>query len=230
MSEKGQILQALYLETPTPEVRQALDWAAAPLQAARGPVLALLSSPFYAVEVLRRVTHALDLAGCSSAFEPVAWLAELAPWSWAGVGAADLAGSHIYTALLWAEPERQGAEDLARRLFEAAAPGAVLSVVASTFLRRFLPAWQEAAPPPAVVPLSASQIPGLLRRAGWQVSAHCGLHGPRAVAWTLLMRLAEAGGRPDWADRARFAMRQAYLEKGWRRSLAPLQWIQASHP
>lgn len=225
MNPPAQEIEALYLQAPTPEFRQALDLAVAPLQGAAGEVLALVSSPFYAVEVLRRVTRPLVLAG-SPGFELQPWLEHLRAWSWAEVQALAVGESGAFQAILWAEPQRPSSAKLAAWLRQVAAPGASLSVIASTGLRRFLPAWQGASRP-ATDPLPAAQLSALLRQAGWQPAEQCGFHGPRSVGWTLLMRLAEALGRPDWADRARFGMRNSFIEIGWVSKYCPLNFIRA---
>jgi hypothetical protein len=130
--------------------------------------------------------------------------------------------SHI----LWAEPEIRTAGKIAAQLRLIAAPEAQLSVIASTALRRFLPAWQSDYLP-ACSPLSAVNVPRLLRNTGWQVVNCIGFHGLHSVVWTYAKRLAEGVKRADVADRLWFTVRAVYQVTGWSWSLAPLALINA---
>jgi hypothetical protein len=221
-SSESATLADLFLHSPTYEFRWALDRAAASLSTA-APALAVVSSPFYTVELLRRAGFPLHLASRSE-FNLTLWLRQAAPWAWQKPKLVDLSAPASYSALLWAEPEAGAAPETAKLLRQRALPGARLQVIASTDLRRYLPAWRLPIPP-AQAPLPVAAVLRLLRAAGWQVESLHGYHGPRAVAWTNLARLCQALGRPDWADRAGFAMRASYIEQGLLCKITPLLLI-----
>ncbi len=128
--------------------------------------------------------------------------------------------------MVWAEPEAASAEETLQAISHLAAPEASLRVITSTSLRRFLPAWQ-AGPLPAERPLAAGPVGLLLSSKGWRIDQKTVFHGPRSIWWSYLARAAEKMGRPDWADRCLFAVRQAYREPGWLWRLGPLALIQA---
>src|SRR5574341_850163 len=136
------MIASLYLRRPTPEYGQAFDLAAVSLNQPGGPVLAVLSSSAHAAEILKRCPQPVDFASTGS-FDAVQFVAEAQAWAWGTVNSVTLdQTSTRYAALLWAEPEATSAHSIARALRRLAAPGAKLSVIASSLLRRFLPAWQ----------------------------------------------------------------------------------------
>jgi len=216
-------IEALYLRCPTAEFRMALDRAVAGMTAA--PLLAVVSSPFYLVELLRRIPGDLVVSG-DGRFDPDPWLAPAAGWAWGRLASGGLHSESKYSNLFWAEPQNDMADSTAAALRQVASPQAQLYIVVSSFLRGYLPAWQQE-PHPAQNPLSGVTIPGLLRRAGWQVEQVLGFHSPSAVLWSLAMRSARLVGRPDWEDRARLAMRAAYRQEGAMWRLCPLALIRA---
>lgn len=216
-------IETLYLRTPTAEFRMALDRAVAGLAAS--PLFAVISSPFYLVELLRRIPGDLEVVGDGS-FNLEPWLVPAAEWAWGSLVPGSLNAGGKYSSLLWAEPGIGKAESTAEGLRRAAAPQALLYVVVSGFLRGYLPAWQQELRP-AQSPKSGQTIPGLLQRSGWWVEQVLGLHSPAAVFWTMAMRLAGLVSRPDWEDRARLAMRAAYWQKGVMWRLCPMALIRA---
>lgn len=244
-SVKAQVAQ-LYTDNPTPEFRQALNIACESFiridpkrsQNPEGRNLAIVSSTFYAVELLKRCPSLLEVAGVGS-FEAESFVKQAKGWAWGELVPTSFPLTGEYSWLVLAEPDRcndTGGDRLKlvlANLREHASPGATLTIIASTLLRSFLPAWhrQKNYPDwlPAKAPLDASQVPGLLRRTGWGVEHCLGFHGPRSMAWTFLARLAVSLGRPDWTDRARFAMRNSYVERGFLWKFSPLTLI-CAHP
>jgi hypothetical protein len=225
LTTAGQELERLYLRTPSLEFRRALNLAVNLLNQSNGPALAVVSSPFYAVELLRRCLRPLDLAGAGQ-FDPPTWISIAQDWAWSSLAPASLSNMGGYSAMLWAEPDGGAAADVASTLCQSALPGAHLAVVVSSGLRRFLPAWQ-AKPYPANDPLSPGAVERVLRSAGWVLENRTGFHSPRAVLWSLAHRLLQPIGRPDLADRCLFNMRAVYDEKGWLWWAAPLALITA---
>jgi hypothetical protein len=244
-SREAQVAQ-LYLDNPTPEFRQALNIACESFiridpKRSRNPEgrnLAVVSSTFYAVELLKRCPGPLEVAGLGS-FEAESFVEQARGWAWGELVPTSFPLNGEYSWLVLAEPDRcdvTGGDRLKLLLAdlrEHASPGATLTIIASTFLRSYLPAWHRNKTnsdwQPAKYPLAASQVPALLRRTGWRVEYCLGFHGPRSITWTFLARLADSLGRPDWTDRARFAMRNSYKEKGSLWKFSPLTLI-CAHP
>ena len=127
-------LADLFLYSPTYEFRWALDRAVASLSTA-APAQAVVSSPFYTVELLRRAASPLHLASRSE-FNLSLWLRHAAQWAWQKPKLVDLAAPTGYAALLWAEPEAGAAPETAKLLRQRALPGARRQVIPSTGLRR----------------------------------------------------------------------------------------------
>lgn len=219
-------VEALYLRSPSPEYQQAFDLAAARLNDAPGQALVVLSSPAHATEFLKRCAGPLDFASAGR-FDAQGFIAAAGGWAWGPVRAVSLDGAAgTYSAITWAEPERDSAAAIAASMRSRACAGASLDVLATSALRRFLPAWQRQ-PLPASQPLSVGETARCLRRAGWQVEQMIAFHGPRSLAWSRLAQAAAVLRRPDWEDRIQFAMRACYREKGWLWPLAPLALIRA---
>lgn len=220
------LIETLYLQRNTPEYNQAFDLAVGAHPAPNEPTLLVLSSPAHATEVLKRCSAPLHIAS-ASAFDVAQFANQAQGWAWGAIEAVTLEQAPgAYTRLIWAEPETASAPTIASHLRRLAAPQATLRVIASSFLRRYLPAWQTP-PYPAVRPLTPGHTLRVLRTAGWQVEASIAFHGPRASLWGLLRGLAEMVGRPDWGDRCSLAMRTYYREPGWLWPLAPLALIHA---
>jgi hypothetical protein len=216
----------LYLRRPTAEYSRAFDRACAALEDAGGQALAVASSATHAVEFLRRCRRPLAFAG-TGALNGASFVERAGAWAWGPIQAAGLdSDAAFYDALAWAEPERASAAQVSQTLRRLARPGATLHVVASSRLRCYLPAWQRG-PLPADEPLAPGEVLAALRRAGWWVAGSVCYHGPRAIAWGRLQQLAEALGRPDWADRCRLHMWAAYEEAGWNWRWAPMALIHA---
>jgi hypothetical protein len=221
-----QTIDALYLRPQSWEYSQAFDLGAATLNGGPQPALAVVSSAVHAVELLKRCHAAVELVG-TGAFDAADFARAAQPWSWGPLRAVQLEQlSGRYAALLWAEPEAACVTPVARRLREVAAVGATLDVIASAPLRRLLPIWREQ-PQPAEQPLTPGAARRALKQAGWQVESQVAIHGPRAFVWSRLSQLAQACGRPDWADRCLFALRSQYREAGWLWPLAPVALIRA---
>ncbi len=225
----GWTVQDLYLRRACWEYSQAFDLAAAALTRTPGPALAVVSSAVHGVELLKRCPAPLDLAG-TGVLDAGEFVAQAAPWSWGPIRAVDLStGLRRYSAMLWAEPEAASAATVAGRLKQLAATGATLDVITSSSLRRYLPVWQRQ-PRPSERPLTPGAAWRTLLAAGWQAAGQVSFHGPRAIAWTKLAQLAEALGRPAWADRCLYWMRRHYREGGiwWRLSPVTLTHARAS--
>ena len=222
-------IQGMYIYRTRPEYNQALNLAAQVLGASGGRVLALLSAPIFATELYKRCPFLLEFSG-GQAFGDMAQFIHFSKgWAWGGVSEAsiDALPATTYKSFFWAEPELESATEVARRLRQVAVPGARLVVIASSFLRRFLPEWSQSAEPLSANPVSPRKVLQLLTSAGWHIERQVGFHGPRAVFLGVLYRVALQAGRLDWADRCLFASRAAYQETGWLVNYAPVVLIQA---
>jgi hypothetical protein len=168
----------------------------------------------------------LEIVG-SGNFQADEFIDQMQAWTWGPLQPGDLdPKANRYLRFLWAEVEAEHAVEQARALRYLAAPGAQISVITSTWLRRWLPAWQEK-PESAQSPVTSGRVCTILRQAGWKVDSCHGLHGLRAYLWSSLSRLADSIHRPDLADRCLFAMRRVYWERSWLWRMTPLVVIHA---
>lgn len=226
MSKAIWTVPELYQRRPSLEYSQAFDLCVKNIHNQDRAILAVLSSPVHAVELLKRCQSPLHLAG-TGRFDAANFVTAAQEWAWGPLGEADLAGTgRAYSSILWAEPEEDSAEKVAYQLRHQAASRADLWVITTGPLRRFLPAWQDQ-PAPAIHPLDSRVMKQMLRKAGWQIREQVAFHGPRSIAWSYLGRAAEKLKRPDWGDQCNLAMRKSYREPGWLWPLAPLALIHA---
>jgi hypothetical protein len=108
-------------------------------------------------------------------------------------------------SLLWCEPALPLSADLARQIGACLGPCGRLAVFVTSAAGSAVP--------------SVLRLRRALRHAGMRVERTSGCLGPRALAWSVLARLALAAGRPDRYDRYHAAMRAAYAEP-WPLALA----------
>lgn len=214
------------MQRPSPEYGQALDLAFVRLNGSSGRMLAVLSAPAHAAELLKRCPRPIDIVS-TGRFDAHSFISDAVGWTWGSIGAASLHDTGaVYSTMVWMEPERPSAAAIAALLRTKAADGADLEVITSSALRRLLPAGQTP-PVPALQPLPPGATQRCLRAAGWRIDAVTAFHGPRSFMWSRLARFSAAIGRPDWEDRCLFAMRACYREEGWVWRLAPLALIRA---
>lgn len=217
-------VEALYLRRPTPEYAHAFDVFAQAVAHSHGPVLAVMSSPVHAVELLKRCPQPLSFLNTPQ-FNANQFIAEAAGWAWGALQAVT-SPTDTYATILWAEPDESEATDLLPVFKAVSTPNTTLLIISSGFLRRYLPAWQ-AQPHPTQRPMPPGAVLHALRRQGWQAHPLHAWHGPRAMFWSGLYRMAEILQRPDLSDRCLFAMRAHYREPGWWWPVTPVALIQA---
>lgn len=219
-------IQNQYLYSPTPEYNQALDLAAASLNRASGNVAAVLTSSFYAVELLKRIPGALDFVNMG-AFDLANFITSAQGWAWGRIQEVTLdQNQRNYHAVMWAEPEVENAAEISLALRNIVNKDAYLAVIVPTRLRRFLPDTPASILTTKKQPTPMSMV-SMLEAAGWGIQCRAAFHGPRAFAWSLFARAAHVLRRPDWGDRCLFAMRAHYMEPGWLWPLTPLTLILA---
>jgi hypothetical protein len=224
MSITSSEIQRIYLDSISLDYSLALDLAAQMLRAAGGRILAVISSPMFATELYKRCSFPLELSAAAD-FGNLGALVEASQgWNWGSVQVveADMFPQASYQALLWVETQRASSQEIAQRLRRAAAPGASLAIITSSFLRCFLPEWAPRRKMLAVEPLSPGQATRCLGASGWKIEQQIGFHGPRSVLWSLLYRAAVLARRPDWADRCLFGSRAVYQETEWLINFSPI--------
>ena len=188
-------------------------------QAGQGPLAVFASSPFYARELVRRLDGQVllhfprnlefDESQIQMAIGP-----EVDPSRFRVKPSMADAATAEPRALIWAEPEEEAWRVTLGDIRQLEPP--VILVMGTTWLRRLLPEWQNAASPPAASPLgSMGRVAKALHEMGYTVQDTYGFHGPRSLLWGIATRLPAALGRHDLVDRCFAAMRWEYVVHGW---------------
>lgn len=99
---------------------------------------------------------------------------------------------------------------------DAAQPARVLTVTAGALAPVLRPLQAQPCALPADLPEAA------WRARGFRPAHTRGVQGPGALAWAVAERIARRFGRPELADRARFAMQRALPASRWSGRLAAL--------
>lgn len=222
------------LERPSLPYQRAFDYCAVEAQRVGGPVAVLASSPFYARELVRRLSADVLLSFTRNPVLDEAQLPALlgpevsedrvhleAPWQ-RGEGRPP-------RTVVWAEPERETWKAALAGLAPLAPRAARFCVLGTTRLRRLLPEWQPGASLPAQAPLGSLQhVCRLLRDLGYPAQQIYGFHGPLSMVWGAASRLPATLGSDDLVDRCFAAMRMAYVACGWPARWAPVWMVVAS--
>lgn len=195
----------------------------------------ITSAIVYGIELIKRTARPLEFAFHRTE-DAVRFFQDAPNWAWGEVLPAQAALATYqpgnpsdlprYSTIVWVEPETDRLNFVPFQARRLALPGAYFQVIATTGLRRFLPAWRRQ-PRPAQSPASPLMVIKAVKAAGWSVTELIGYHSPKAVLWSLAGRLAERVHRPDWADRTNFMQRTHYIEHGKLWWSCPLVWIQA---
>jgi hypothetical protein len=223
MTENPAAVQSLYLNNPSFEYRQVIDLGLHGWEDQDEPVLAVVSSRFYGVELLKR-THTPLFFLATNAFDVTAFSVDAGPWAWGPLHTIKM--QDHFCNVFWAEPEMSTAMEVLLTVNQLTSSGDHLRVITSGPLHHFLPAW-SAAPFPARQPMMAGKVKGMLSSNGWRITRQTVLHGPRSILWSGLSRLANALRRPDLGDCCLLAMRKMYQEPGWVWPMSPLSLIWA---
>jgi hypothetical protein len=191
------------------------DYAASWLAHVRPPLLAVVSTPEFADLVLARASGGLTLAADNEATRQhverrlrdgtlpaaVAEPSRVLPW-----GGRLPAGA--FDAAMWAGPRPATWGTTLSALGALLVPGAPLCILSGTAwggLIRPLRARSSAADPASL----ARRVRARLTAAGWTISQARAFGGAAGVGWAGATRLAGQLTRPDLADRAEHAYRQA---------------------
>ena len=216
---------------PSLAYHRAFDLLGSRTACTSGPTAVLASGPFYAREVVRRLDGqvllhvrdpGLDETQIRNATGPEVGLPRLRV-------TPSLADTTMAEprALIWAEPEEDSWQITLEDIRRLGPP--VILVMGTTWMRRLLPEWQNAAHPPAPSPLgSPGRVARALHKMGYTVHDTYGFHGPRSLLWGTASRLPAALGRRDLVDRCFAAMRRAYVVHGWQARWAPVWLVAAS--
>lgn len=213
-----------WVERPSLEYQHAFDLCSVEICREVGEVAVFASSPFHARELLKRFqgkrvrlfpvgnwsSQARDSEGMSGPEVVFSGSSTLETnQSWLG-------------AVVWAEPEWEGGQELLPWIGEVLLPGSNLYVIASSWLSRFLPEWAQLDDRPAQRRAGILHTWAWLRRAGFVCERLYGFHGPLSALWGYASRWMAQLGRGDWADRCHFQMRAGYIVRGWQSLLAPV--------
>jgi hypothetical protein len=189
-----------WLQAPSLAWRYAFDHCAVELARDAGPVALFASTPFYARELVRRISSAVvPCPTCEPGSASAEFLAaagpELRPEH---VGLADASDSGMHRrlgAIVWAEPENGTWQGVADQVAWLAAPGATLCILGRT-----------------------ARLHSLVRRRlqslGFRLENCYGFQGPLSLALGMASRLPAQFGRDDLVDRCYAAMRQRLVVRG----------------
>lgn len=220
-------IQSLYTKHPAREYRQAFDLVGSWLNHTDGAKLCLLSSSVFAVELLKRCPHQLDLIG-TDGFDAAGFISRSLDWNWGELklGSIDVQDNK-YEIIIWVEPITSQPYLISRQLCRVALPKAKLFVISPGLLNRFIPSGVMLShnEQKLLIPYQFTQT---LKNTGWQIESTMGFHGPRSILWNGFYRLSTQMGRLDWADKLLFVMRSSYQESGRLWWLSPLSIICAS--
>ena len=218
------------VERPSLAYQYAFDLCAVQVHRTGGPVAVFASSPFYARELVRRLSGEVVLrfprdVGLDEP-EIRATMGPEVNWDGVHLGSVRKGGEAAPSrAALWAEPERETWRDTLDELQRLAPPPEQVCVLGTTRLRRILPEWQNTVSQPARAPLdSIRHILRALYDLGYPSDGVYGFHGPLSLLFGTASRFPAALGWDDVVDRCFAAMRQAYAVRGWQARWSPV-WV-----
>jgi hypothetical protein len=209
---------------PSLEYQHAFDLCAVEAHRAGGPVTIYASSPFYAREILKR------LSSLPAALAPTGDWASLSSSMEEKLG-PEVPGPNITAAeamerpasvAIWAEPEPDTAAYLRQSVLRSLEREGRLCIINSGWLARRLPEWTRLEGRPASRPVALRQVRRWLQSSAFTIEATVGFHGPLSILWGYRHHLAQRLGRPDVADRCHFKMRAEYVTRGWRAAFSPV--------
>jgi hypothetical protein len=218
---------------PGLEYQHAFDMCAVGACQTRHSLAVVVSSPFYARDILRRLPVAqfqqvqMVLTGNARALAGSDTLLQAGARASSRVRIVPHLDSPV-ARVVWAEPEQRESEHISHALRSRLLPDGSLYIISSGALVRFLPEWHAAGPRPAQQPSGMVRTLRLLRRNHLAIRAVYGFHGPVSIGWGYSGRLLNRLRRSDLADRCQVAMRAAYVVQGWQAFFAPVCVIVAA--
>lgn len=225
----------LYWSRPSLEFVRVFNMATYALMTQKHPVLAIVSSSFYAIEILKRSPHGMALAGTGT-FKPQLFVDHMTSWMWGEVHPVNLPDEeNLYRTILWAEPKTDSSAYITRRLKELSIKGCNLEIIITlkkgfNLSRRHKQ--RETIPiravgkfdPPSMNPLDMIRI---LKSTGWQVDTLFPFLGPRAAAWQRFSDIFKRFNMQYWSDRCLQMKRSQMREPKWLWPMAHLVLIRA---
>ena len=131
-------------------------------------------------------------------------------------------------AALWIEPLANNWAERLNTISGELAPGASLIIVASGPLARLLPERKEwSGVPLGISPNGLNTLKKALGQHGFRLSAAYGSHSARSILYGLISAQFNRLGRPELADRWRFAARLSYSRRGFAPHLATVALLVA---
>ena len=216
----------LYYSRPDQAFMRAFNQATFAQQTGKGITLAVVSSSFYAVEMLKRMSFKLDLAGTNS-FNPQLFAEHMGQWAFGEMVPVDLFDlRENYNFILWAEPKVGSANYTLELLSNAALRGSELAIIVSSDYG-FLFQSKTGRPKTKARVLMPGKTKVLLEEFGWKVDAVIGFDGPKAKLWNFLASKFIKTNNLHWSDRC-YQMQQLKMrEPGWLWPLSRLVLIRA---
>ena len=220
----------LFYSRPGTEYVRAANLATYAVIGGNRPILAVLSSSFHAVEILKRSPSSLSIAGTGS-FNPVIFAEHMSAWSWGDIRPTKLEEeTEQFKTIIWAEPKRDTADLTLRNIKFLAKHGSDLQIITSSGIKWLFPKTggrNATKPRSGDSPLLPNGMVNLLRMRGWKVDGVVPFLGPRAAFWKALGENFQRVNMLYWSDRCFQTMRSQLREPGWLWPLAPLALIRA---
>jgi hypothetical protein len=206
-----------------------LNLAALGLNSLKQPVLAVLSSSFYAVETIKRISQATTLVG-TGIFDPFLFAEHMEPWAWGELRPARFADlQESFHAMLWAEALMRSGEATLKSLAPLALRGCTLEIITVSGLGAGQPKRGKSSKP-EFESLKPGKLMKLLQQHGWIVDAVVPFHGLRSSFWQRLGDLFQRMEWLAWSDRCYLTLRSQMREPAWLWPLASLVLIRARKP
>ena len=215
----------LYYSKPDHSFIRALNLAAFNHQAGKGSTLAVVSSSFYAVEMLKRFRK-LSLAGTSS-FDPKLFVEHVGIWALGDLNLVDISDlPEKYEAIMWAEPKQSSARLVLEKFSTASMRGTELMILTSPSFRLFkMPKKintrkkDQSLKPQAMI--------SLLKVNGWDVDLTTSFYGIKAIFWNYIAEKLSQYNYPLWSDRCYQMKRAKMRESSWLWPLSRLVLIRS---
>lgn len=218
-----------WLQRPSLAYQAAFDRCAVEAAQRDGPVLVLAGNPFYAREIVRRLSGSVALQPFGSGWPQDEDLLRklLGPeihWDQVNLIMTGHEPSQLARTIIWAEPRDSTWRHIVPDLQRLAAPDAKAIVLGrSARMGRFLPDQ----PQQSGMPVPLSQAADALGRAGWRIEQRVGFHGPRSLLLGAVSRVPALLNRDDLLDRNSAAMRENFVVVGRQAHYSPVWMIRA---
>ena len=216
----------LYYSKPDQAFIRALNQAMFAQQTGKGSTLAVVSSSFYAVEILKRTSQKLALAGTES-FNPQLFTEHMDKWAIGELIPVDLFTlQEKFNIMVWAEPKHRSANLTIEQITNLAVRGSELIILVTSdfgFLRSSNVIGRKSKER-SLIPRAIKVI---LKENGWQLDSIIGFYGIKAKFWNFLAMKFLQADNLHWSDRCRQMQHLKMREPGWLWPLYHLALIRA---